>query len=568
MPPSPVSVSHSNPTRCGAASGSPRAACARSRAGWTRRCILRNGTTPPDTPPIRCTSALTWSSRAVGIGLGLLAARSPDHLTAQSRPPTIDTIIIVNRNVFDLQEADAPGFIARLASRLHARTRAGVIRGTLLVNRGDRYDSARVAESERALRNLSVFSRVRIDTTRLDDRLALRVATTDGWSTKPQLGYSSAGGDVSWVAGRVEDTLLGTATSLTAVYNRTPDRGIFSLGYVNPHFFSRRVQLLSLYKGKTDGKQGTWLFGVPFFETAARRTLTTDGEAASERVLHCEDGSLVPSLDRERRALPVGMTVGFAAHATPRDYVRISFAALWRREDFDTVGAPAISRSLFGTAGAAVDVAHARFQVLERFNSYARREDVDVSQSLHVGLWVAPRGWGYAPTEAGIGTELSTQVAVPWAGGFAVLRGAGHSVFTAGAPDSGRGSGALTVASQNVPRHTLILHLEGARLRRPKFGEEFDLWSTQNGPRVFGIHQFTGWRMAWVALEDRILVADEVWGLMGVGLAPFFDYGGAWYPTEAPRLGGAVGLSFRIGPTLAVAGEVGGVGRASCRGRV
>jgi len=509
---------------------------------------------------------LTWSNRpaavwrtgglAVGTAAALLTAGPPVRLSGQSPPATIDTIIVVNRNVFDLQETDAPGFIARLANRLHARTRAGVIRGTLLVNPGDRYDSARVAESERALRNLSVFSRVRIDTTRLAGRLALRVATTDGWSTKPQLGYSSAGGDASWLAGLVEDNLLGTATSLTAVYNRTPDRGIFSLGYVNPHFFSRRVQLQGLYKDKTDGKGGTWLFGVPFYETAARRALTTDGEAASERVLHYQDGAHVDSLDRERRALRLGMTVGFAAHATSRDYVRIWFAAQWRREDFDAVGAPAISRSLFGTAGAAVDIAHSRFQVLERFNSYARREDVDVSQSLHVGLWVAPRAWGYAPTEAGIGTELSAQVAVPWAGGFAVLRGAGHGVFTAGAPDSGRVSGALTVASQNVQRHTLILHLEGARLRRPKFGEEFDLWTTQNGPRVFGVHQFTGWRMAWLALEDRILVADEAWGLMGVGLAPFFDYGGAWYQTEAPRLGGDVGLSLRIGPTRAVRGDV------------
>ena len=58
--------------------------------------------------------------------LGLLTARPPDRLTAQSAP-TIDTIIVVNRNVFDLQEADAPSFIARLANRLHARTRAAVI---------------------------------------------------------------------------------------------------------------------------------------------------------------------------------------------------------------------------------------------------------------------------------------------------------------------------------------------------------------------------------------------------------------------------------------------------------
>ena len=234
---------------------------------------------------------MTWSNRlAVGAAGALLATGSPVRLSAQSPATTIDTIIVVNRNVFDLQEGDAPGFIARLANRLHARTRAGVIRGTLLVNPGDRYDSARVAESERALRNLSVFSRVRIDTTRLDGRLALRVATTDGWSTKPQLGYSSAGGDVSWLAGLVEDNLLGTATSLAAVYNRTPDRGVFSLGYLNPHFFSRRVHLQGLYKGKTDGKQGTWLFGVPFYETAARRALTVVGEAASERILVFRDG--------------------------------------------------------------------------------------------------------------------------------------------------------------------------------------------------------------------------------------------------------------------------------------
>src|SRR5439155_1114281 len=82
--------------------------------------------------------------------------------------------------------------LARLANRLHVTTRAGVIRRTLLVNPGDRYDSARVAESERALRSLFVFSRVRLDTTRIAGRLALRVTTSDGWSTKPQFGYSTA----------------------------------------------------------------------------------------------------------------------------------------------------------------------------------------------------------------------------------------------------------------------------------------------------------------------------------------------------------------------------------------
>ena len=137
--------------------------------------------------------------------------------TAPLSGQTIDTVVVVSQNVFPAGEADAPGFIARLANALHVRTRPSVIRRLLLVSPGDPYDSARVAESERALRAMNVFSRVRVDSARVDGRLALRVQTTDGWSTKPQLGYSAAGGDVSWLVGLVDENVLGTASTLRAV---------------------------------------------------------------------------------------------------------------------------------------------------------------------------------------------------------------------------------------------------------------------------------------------------------------------------------------------------------------
>src|SRR3989441_10371248 len=115
-----------------------------------------------------------------------------------------------------------------------------------------RYDSARAVESERALRALYVFSRVRVDTTRLAGRLAVRAVTTDGWSTKPQFGFSSAAGDVSWMVGIVEDNFLGTATSLTAVHNHTPDRNLFDPHYQSPHFFGRRTRLALAYSNKSE----------------------------------------------------------------------------------------------------------------------------------------------------------------------------------------------------------------------------------------------------------------------------------------------------------------------------
>ena len=502
---------------------------------------------------------MTRSSRAVwrtgGLAVGILLSGGPPvRLSAQ----TIDTIVVVNHNIFDLSN-DAPGLLARLANALHVTTRAGVIRRTLFVNPGDRYDSARVAESERALRALYVFSRVRLDTTRIAGRLALRVETSDGWSTKPQFGYSSAGGDATWLAGLVEENLLGTATALAAVYNKTPDRSVVDLRYGSPHFFGRRTRVVAEYASKSDGKRGLWFLGVPFYETGARRALGTDGEAAAERVLVFHHRVPAATVDTvERRALRVGVSAGLALQATSRGFVRLWASGEWRREDFGPESTFVFPRSTFGAVGAGVDVGHVRFNVLERFNSYARREDVDLSQLLHAGVWAAPRAWGYPSDRAGVGAELSGQASAIWPGGFVVLRGAANGVYApeVGGLDSGRVSGGLTVASQNLQGQTLILHAEAGALKRPKPGAEFDLWVLQKGPRVFGIHQLTGSRMAWLALEDRILVRDELWGLVGVGIAPFFDYGGAWYADEPARLGGDVGLALRMGPTRSVHGDV------------
>jgi hypothetical protein len=136
-----------------------------------------------------------------------------------------------------------------------------------------------------------------------------------------------------------------------------------------------------------------------------------------------------------------------------------------------------------------------------------------------------------------------------WRRGFALLR------VEANGLDSTRTRARLTVVSQNLQRHTLIAHAEGGFLSRPKPGAEFDPWLEQRGPRLFGVHDFTGTRTTWFVLEDRILVADDILGLMAAGIAPFLDYGGAWYGDESARQGGNAGISLRFGPTRAVRGE-------------
>jgi hypothetical protein len=481
--------------------------------------------------------------------LALFAVR-PACLAAQ----TIDTIVIVRHNVYD-RNRDAPRVIATLGNDLHITTDAWVVRRALLIGVGDTYDSAKVAESARALRALDIFRAVDIDTVRMNGRLALRVETDDAWSTLPDFDYSSTAGDVMWAAAFTEGNVLGTGTALEGRYESTPDRHSISVGYNGGVLLGRRTVLSGQYSAISDGRTANWSFGDPFYEIQAPRSLMTDGAVAHERVLQFRDGVLADSV--EHRELLLGLSGGVRLHATPMGYTRAWFSALWRREDFDVASTAPFPRSQFAEVGAGIEAKRVRFQVLKDFNSFARQEDVDLSQTLRVGLWAAPKAFGYDSGQAGVGGEMSGQLSGLWPAGFAVLHGQVAGVLTKSGVDSGRVIGSATVASQNLPRESVILHVEGGELTNPKPGDEFDLWRYTKGPRLYGSHQFTGTRMAWLAVEDRVLVKEEVLGLFGVGVAPFFDYGGAWYNDEPSRLGGDVGIALRLGPTRMTIADVG-----------
>ena len=479
----------------------------------------------------------------------LLAAGVAGPLAAQ----TVDTIVVLNRNIFE-PLGGSPRLLARLGDALHVRTRAWVIRRTLLFDQGDRYDSATMVESERALRGLGVFRNVELDTVRVDGKLGVRVATADGWSTRPQVGFSSAAGDVTWDLGLVEKNLLGTANSILADYQKTPDRRLVTLLYQAPGFLFRRAKLYATYADLSDGGFGLWSYGVPYYETAARSSLVTSGGAGRLRILRFRDGAVADSV--RQRVLQLGLSGGVALHATDHDFARLQLFGQWRRGSFERYGAPAAPDSATFAAGLGLELGRSRYRIVEGLDKYARREDVDVSERLWVGLWAAPRAFGFAPGHAGVGPELQAQLAGAWPRGFAWFRLNADGLLAASGLDSGRVASGVTVMSQALPRQTLVVHAEGGVASNVAPGSEFDLWLDATGPRAFGAHAFTGTRRYWVVAEDRILVFHSVLGLFGIGVAPFAEWGGAWYDAEHPRAGGDVGLALRLGSIRSTRGEV------------
>jgi hemolysin activation/secretion protein len=91
-----------------------------------------------------------------------------------------------------------------------------------------------------------------------------------------------------------------------------------------------------------------------------------------------------------------------------------------------------------------------------------------------------------------------------------------------------------------------VFHAEAGWLKNPLPGEEFDL-GLGSGPRAFGNHAFTGDRSVFLSAEYRFTVADDLFRMVGLGLAGFVDHGGAWYAGSPRRVGWDAGVGLRLG---------------------
>lgn len=54
--------------------------------------------------------------------------------------------------------------------------------------------------------------------------------------------------------------------------------------------------------------------------------------------------------------------------------------------------------------------------------------------------------------------------------------------------------------------------------------------------------------------EYRWTAAEDLWEVIGIGLAGFVDHGGAWYSGSRRRIGTDAGVGIRLGPSRTAEG--------------
>lgn len=473
----------------------------------------------------------------------LVFLRTPAE--AQSSAPTIQAIQIVRSEIFDSSETRH--WYARVANALHFVTREGVVSRELLFKVGEPYDSAKVAESARNLRQLYIFRQVRIDSLTSDSGFTMRVTTKDGWSTKSDFRFRSTGGQTEWGATYNETNLFGTGSLFTIRYKKNPDRSSLLFQFEQPRFIAKSVRLALAYDDRSDGQRGSVIVQRPFYTLETRRGVSVVVAAQSEQVLRFSNGETVASDSLWRRYTIASVDAATALRAGSAGYLRLGAFGQVRRDDFVPLLLKSSSpRTVTGAFGGYLEGRRAKFLVERGFATVGRDEDVDVSRTFRVGVSVAPKALGY--DRNGIGGFTSLRFGATFPGGFAFLDGRANGLWTSAGLDSGWVQLGATVAVHPAAGHVILLHADHGWLKHPLPGSEFDIGFSV-GPRAFPIHAFTGDREYFLTAEYRVTLFPDLFRLLGVGVAGFGDHGGSWYAGTPRRTGSDLGAGLRLAPS-------------------
>ena len=529
---------------------------------------------PSAAPPIQGTRRAPVRGMNVAHILLLLGLVAAPAAHAQASPPAggtdgiaaaiIDTVIITRRDVFLPEDAEN-NFIYRLGNGLHAMTHAWVIRRELLLGAGASADSLLVAESERNLRRLGLFHRVRVDTARLEDgKLALDVRTREAWSLQPRFtGRLAADGTITGAFGVTETNLAGTGNALRVWYVRETDRDGMDLRLTSNRVGATRLFASGTWLNLSDRDVVSWRLSSPFRSLSDRSAFFYEGRSFRGRIpqYRRDNPTDLQTIEWQRRALVNRFTGQIAPIASARGFLRVGATIEVRHEEHMRLANPDVNvdslyatvpDSVYGLIGALVEWRRARFERVQRFNGFAE-EDQDLSDHVFFSLKLAHEAFGYEST--GVGARL--RLASGRRAGSAILKGYvdGGGLFNSAGLDSGYVYGSGTAAVRLTDRNTTFLRAGGGAQASPRPGSEHDI-GFRILPRLWGPHAFIGTRTLHTTLEHRFYLVDNFANLTGIGVGAFIDYGGAWYADQDPRLGGNVGVTLFGGSTLSSFAQV------------
>jgi hypothetical protein len=485
----------------------------------------------------------------------------PSDAELEAAHAVVGKVLLDNQNIFDLSNPKDNIWVFRLADRLHARTRASVIREQLLFRPGQPYSRRVVDESERILRGDGYFYDAWIRPIAYHDgQVDLRVTTKDVWTINPGFNYSRSGGTNSTGVQLEDSNLAGSGVDLKLSHSSNVDRTSNGVGVADPHLFGSWVQGSATYADLTDGHQREWALQQPFYALDTRWAAGVFGINDLQTDSLWDRGTIIDQFqDRHEGAqVYIGLSEGLQ-----NGWVR--------RWTFGVADDEHVFAPLPGSLGPSVFPADRRFLypfvqfdlVQNDFLKLWDHDQIARTEDFYLGTSATVR-MGYA--DAALGSNQSALIfqsnvsrGFMKGGSTLLLYGDFSGRVTDGRLYNGLMDGSLRYyveQSKNWLFFTTLVATKGWRLDL----DDQVLLGGDNGLRGYPLRYQDGTSRALFSVEQRYFTEWYPFRLFRVGGAIFFDTGRVWGqgPLAPPNLGllSDAGFGLRFGNARTALGNV------------
>lgn len=179
----------------------------------------------------------------------------------------IDSVIIENRNIYDLSEDKYDNFLFRTANKLHLKTKQSIIKQELLFDSGDKFNSQLASETERNLRqNLIIYDAYLLITKNTQNKLIIRVVTVDQWSLIGSLNFKRESNLNSFNILVEERNFLGFNRLLSLNYFSEPiEKDYLNISFLERRLFFQPLRLSWFYSNSNVNKTNQFAISHPYY---------------------------------------------------------------------------------------------------------------------------------------------------------------------------------------------------------------------------------------------------------------------------------------------------------------
>jgi hypothetical protein len=506
---------------------------------------------------------------AAGAGFILLAGASlaaqvpPTWEELEAQQARLAGIEIRIHDVFDPARPHENHWLGRAANFLHIETREQVVRRELLFRAGEGVNARLIHETERNLRAFQFLKDARIEA-RVDEAGAVHavVHTLDAWTLKVSAGFSQVGGQRDFGFAIHEANFMGFGKDLILAHEKTPERSIDTLKYLDRQFLGSQWTFSTRYQVLSDGKTRFLELTRPYrgLETPWSMSFRAESSDVVQSVFNLEQ-TAYSFRSRWENALVEG---SWAAVVTDGRALRLGAGLDLKRARFgplQTLAAGSLPMpQLLDRQLQGIHVSWSLYE--DQFRAFKDLAGMIHPEDFNLG-WEATLSLG--SYLKGLGSDVSSpffrvSASKGWAPGadslllFRTQAAARHE-------DDGwldaYGNANFTAYHQGFNAQTQAAYVQVDGVHRPE-AEKLLYLGGMDGMRGYGNHLLLGDRRWMASLEERFNTSVNWLGLLQLGFVAYADAGalrradtGRWSRTYVD-----VGGGLRLGNLKSSIGRV------------